>query len=96
MINAFIGGVKQPGLIYLVSRHFGPRSFGTLLGTIGTSTAIAAGVGPMLGSYVYDVTGAYTIVLWAALPCMAVAAVFYSLLDRYPESWTERGSAPLS
>lgn len=84
-IGSVMSGVKYSGIVYLVSRHFGPKSFGTLFGTVSIAPAIAAGVGPVLASYVYDVTRSYSLAIWAALPAMLIAALFVSLLSRYPE-----------
>lgn len=80
-----MSGVKYSGIVYLVSRHFGPKSFGTLFGTVSVAPAIAAGVGPVLASYVYDVTRSYSLAIWATLPAMAIAAGLVAMLSRYPD-----------
>jgi MFS family permease len=85
MIGGFMSGVKYSGMVYLVSRHFGPRSFGTLFGTISSAPALSAGVGPVVASYIFDVTRSYMLVIWGAFPCMLVAAALVSLLSRYPD-----------
>lgn len=85
MIGGFMSGVKYSGMVYLVSRHFGPKSFGTLFGTISTAPAISAGVGPVVASYIYDVTRSYMLVIWGAFPCMLIAAALVTLLSRYPD-----------
>jgi MFS family permease len=83
--GSVMSGVKYSGIVYLVSRHFGPKSFGTLFGTVSIAPAIAAGVGPVLASYIYDVTRSYSLAIWAALPAMVIAALLVSLLSRYPD-----------
>jgi MFS family permease len=85
IVGAVMSGVKYAGIVYLVSRHFGPRSFGTLFGAVSTAPAVAAGVGPVLASYAFDVTKSYSLAIWAALPAMATAALLVSLLSRYPD-----------
>ena len=85
MFGSVMSGVKYSGIVYLVSRHFGPKSFGTLFGTVSIAPAIAVGVGPMLASYVYDVTRSYSLAIWATLPAMAFAALLVTLLSRYPD-----------
>jgi MFS family permease len=85
MFGSVMSGVKYSGIVYLVSRHFGPKSFGTLFGTVSTAPAVAAGVGPVLASYVYDVTRSYSLAIWATLPAMALAALLVILLGRYPD-----------
>ncbi len=83
--GSIMSGVKYSGIVYLISRHFGPKSFGTLFGTVSIAPAIAVGVGPMLASYVYDVTRSYSLAIWATLPAMVVAAALILLLSRYPD-----------
>lgn len=85
MFGSVASGVKYSGMVYLVSRHFGPKSFGTLFGTVSIAPAVAVGVGPMLASYVYDVTRSYSLAIWATLPAMAIAALLITLLSRYPD-----------
>ena len=84
-LGSLMSGVKYSGIVYLVSRHFGPRSFGTLFGTVSVAPAIAAGVGPVLASYVYDVTRSYSLAIWASLPAIALAAMLVAMLSRYPD-----------
>ncbi|SFF77072.1 Nitrate/nitrite transporter NarK [Novosphingobium sp. CF614] len=85
MFGSVMSGVKYSGIVYLVSRHFGPKSFGTLFGTVSIAPAISAGVGPVLASYVYDVTKSYSLAIWATLPSVAIAALLIALLSRYPD-----------
>jgi MFS family permease len=85
MIGSISSGVKYSGIVYLVGRHFGPKSFGTLFGTVSIAPAIAVGVGPMIASFVYDVTRSYSLAIWATLPAMALAAGLILMLGRYPE-----------
>ena len=85
IFGAVMSGVKYAGIVYLVSRHFGPRSFGTLFGAVSTAPAVAAGVGPVLASYAFDVTRSYSLAIWAAIPSTLVAALLVTLLSRYPD-----------
>lgn len=85
IFGSVMSGVKYSGIVYLVSRHFGPKSFGTLFGTVSIAPAVAAGVGPVLASYVYDVTKSYSLAIWATIPAMTAAALLLSLLSRYPD-----------
>jgi MFS family permease len=85
MIGSISSGVKYSGIVYLVGRHFGPKSFGTLFGTVSIAPAIAVGVGPMIASFVYDVTRSYSLAIWATLPAMALAAGLILMLGRYPD-----------
>jgi len=85
ILGSVMNGVKYSGIVYLVSRHFGPKSFGTLFGTVSTAPAVAAGVGPLLASYTYDVTKSYSPAIWATIPLMAVAALLITLLSHYAD-----------
>ncbi len=84
-INAFAGGVKAPAVVYLVTRYFGPRSFGTLYGTISISQALAVGIGPLIANHTFDVSGDYTPVLWIAIPAVLISTTLYALLGAHPE-----------
>jgi MFS family permease len=85
IFGSVMSGVKYSGIVYLVGRHFGPKSFGTLFGTVSIAPAIAVGVGPVLASYVFDVTRSYELAIWATLPAMVIAALLVALLSRYPD-----------
>ena len=85
VINGFMSGVKFPGIVYLVSRYFGARSFGTLYGTVSIASSVSSGLGPLLGNYVYDVTRSYVPVLWAAIPAIILASLLFAALGRSPE-----------
>lgn len=89
--GSVMSGVKYSGIVYLVSRHFGPKSFGTLFGTVSIAPAIAAGVGPVLASYVYDVTRTYSLAIWSSIPAIAIASLLVALLSRYPDFETRHG-----
>jgi MFS family permease len=82
LLAAFLGGVKYPAVVYLVNLYFGPRSFGTLYGTISIAAALAVGAGPLAANYVFDVNKSYSPVLWAVIPALAVAAALYASLGR--------------
>lgn len=78
------GGAKIGALAYLSSRHLGARAFGTLYGAINSMLALAVGTAPVLANLVYDRTQSYEPVLWAALPCLALASLVYLSLGAYP------------
>lgn len=73
-------GAEVDAVAYLVGRHFGMRSFGTLYGTLSGFTAMATGVGPMLVNYSYDLTSSYSAALSVQAPlCLAAVALFATL-----------------
>lgn len=77
-------GPKMGAIIYLASRHFGPRSFGTLFGTIHAMLALGVGLGPLLANLLFDAQGSYSMVLWAALAVMVVVATIFLSLGSTP------------
>src|SRR5690606_11455031 len=79
-------GAELDLLAYITSRYFDLRYFGTLFGTIGGFVTLAGGIGPVVLSYVYDMTGSYVPALLAAIPISLLAALLFLLLGPYPEN----------
>lgn len=88
-----VGGAKIPSIAYLASKHLGPRAFGTLYGTINASVALSVAIGPFAANLVYDATKSYDLVMWAAVPLLAIAALLYASLGRYPDFAASRPTA---
>jgi len=84
-IYGLLGGAKVPAVVYLASKHFGQRAFGTLYGAINTMIALGVGLGPVMANLVYDIVRSYVPVMWTAIPFVLVAAGLYSTLGRYPD-----------
>lgn len=84
VIYGLTAGSKMAAIIYLAGRHFGTRAFGTLFGAIQASTALGVGVGPILASLVYDLTGSYQMVLVSVIPMLMLIALCFAALGRYP------------
>lgn len=85
IVYGLMGGAKIGAIAYLSSRHLGAKAFGTLYGAINSMLALAVGTAPVLANYVYDQTQSYAPVMWAAIPIMALAALVYLSLGRYPD-----------
>jgi MFS family permease len=88
-IYGLLGGAKVPAVVYLASRHFGQRAFGTLYGAVNTMIALGVGLGPLIANHVYDITRSYTPVMWTAVPFLAIAALLYLSLGPYPDFPTD-------
>lgn len=71
---------------YLATRYFGLRSYGTLMGFIGSIGSIAIGLGPFLSGWVFDATKSYDLVLIAGIPISIVGALLLLTLGRYPDA----------
>src|SRR5262249_3522836 len=64
---------------YLTSRYFGLARFGAVFGMIGGLLTLAAGIGPLAVSRVYDLQHSYRPVLWAIIPiCLLSSMLFLS------------------
>ena len=74
------GGMKMNAIVYLVSTHLGPRSFGLFYGTISTTTTVAMGLGPLFANHIFDVTQSYWPVIWAAVPGFLASAVLFAII----------------
>jgi MFS family permease len=72
-------------LVYLTTRHFGMRAFGTIFGFISAALTIASGVGPVLASRLYDMSGDYHLLMAAGIPMSVVAGLVMLWLGDYPE-----------
>ncbi len=93
VFNGAMNSLKYPGMVYLLSRHVGPKSFGTLFGTVSTAMSIAGGIAPVVANHIFDVTRSYDLVLWATIPPFVIAAVLFALLGRYPDFDQSEASA---
>lgn len=78
-------GAELDAVAYLATRHLGIRSFGVLFGTIAGLLSLSSGVGPLIVSYIFDVTRSYVPVLWAYMPLCGLAAILFLSLGRYPD-----------
>jgi MFS family permease len=78
-------GAELNVIAYLVTRHFGLRSFGVTFATIGGFMAIANGAGPVGISFIYDVTASYRLGLLASIPISIASALLILSLGHFPE-----------
>jgi MFS family permease len=78
-------GAQLQLLVYLTTRHFGMRSFGTIFGFISWSLTIASGLGPVLAGRIYDKTGNYQLLLMAGIPLSIVASLMLAWVGDYPD-----------
>lgn len=81
----FAGGSKQQISSYLTSIYAGPRNFGTIFGFMSSIAALSAGLGPLLGSLAYDLTGSYSPFLYVGIPCSVLAGCFLLRLGPRPD-----------
>src|ERR1700722_6325120 len=86
-------GAQLQLIVYLTTRHFGMRAFGTIFGFISCSLTFASGVGPILASRIYDKTGDYQLLLMAGIPLSIVAGLVMLWVGDYPEMREARAMA---
>lgn len=84
-LYGLVGGAKIPAIAYLAGKHLGQRAFGTLYGTISACVALSVALGPVAANLIYDATKSYDLVMWAAVPALLLAGVFYATLGAYPD-----------
>jgi predicted MFS family arabinose efflux permease len=58
ILGASAGG-QLTMLAFMTTRHFGLRAFGAIFGVIAISVTVGTGAGPLIASYLYDVTKGY-------------------------------------
>ena len=74
------GGASLTLVTVLVSRYFPSAVFGVVYGTVMSITALAAAIGPLAASLIYDAAGAYAPAFWVGVPMALVAALLMQRL----------------
>jgi len=70
---------------YLLTRHFGLRSFSTLYGLTWTFYAAAGAIGPVILGRAFDLTGSYVSLLSMLAAALGIAAAANLFLPRYSD-----------
>jgi predicted MFS family arabinose efflux permease len=78
-------GAQTALQIYLASRHFGLRAFGTLVSLIAMTFTITTGIGPFLAGYLFDIAGDYHLLLLATIPTAILGSLILLWIGRYPD-----------
>ncbi len=89
-LTGFSFGSEMDITIYLASRYFGMRAYGTILGTIIAVMLIGTGAGSTLAGHAFDMTGSYDIFLMAVAPLVVLASMMTRSLGPYPD-FSEKG-----
>jgi len=70
---------------YLTTQYAGIRHFGKIFGVVSSTMALAGGIGPFAAGLLFDVTGAYTWFMIAAIPLALLAGLAVFRLGAYVE-----------
>ena len=68
-------GSEVDVIVYLTTRHFGLKNFGTLYGGMLLALSLGTAFGPLAAAQVYDQTGNYNAFLTLTIVCMAGSAL---------------------
>ena len=81
----FASGGTLHSSTYLATRYAGVRHFGKIFGIISSLMGFAGGIGPWIAGLIYDGTGSYTPLMYAAIPMALIAGLLVCRLGPYAE-----------
>lgn len=84
ILTGFLWLATVPPTSGLVAQMFGLRYMGTLYGIVFLNHQLGSFLGVWLGGYLYDETGAYTVVWWSAAGIALVTALIHIFIDERP------------
>lgn len=84
-------GSEVDVIVYLTTRHFGLKNFGTLYGGLLTALSLGTASGPLAAAAIYDRHGSYELFLVLTIVCMAGSSV--ALLTMPDPAYTAREPA---
>jgi MFS family permease len=79
-IFGLASGANMALVTVIVARYFDARVFGVVFGVVMSLTALAAAIGPLAISVIYDSAGSYAPAFWAGVPIALIAAVLMQRL----------------
>jgi len=91
----FCAGAEFDAFIYLSSRFFGLKAFGTLFGVVETAMYAGIATGPIMAGAAFDATGSYRPFLIIAIPLSLLGSLAVLLLGPYPIHATSRNPGSL-
>ncbi|MBN8818847.1 MAG: MFS transporter [Sphingomonas sp.] len=87
-------GSQYGALPYFISRYFGMRAFGAIIGTMYSAVIAIQGITPVLLDHGYDVQGTYRFAVLVACAALAGATALLVLLPGYPDPAEAGPAAP--
>ena len=86
IMTGFLWLATVPPTSGLVAQMFGLKYMGTLYGIVFLNHQLGSFLGVWLGGYLYDTTGSYNNVWWAAAAIALVTAAIHIVIDERPVS----------
>lgn len=84
IVTGFLWLATVPPTSGLVAQMFGLKHMGTLYGIVFLNHQLGSFMGVWLGGYLYDSTGAYTLVWWSAAAIALITALIHIVIDERP------------
>lgn len=92
LVGVTSGAVLQMSA-YLTTRYVGLRAYGQVYGLCMGMLAVAGGVGPLIGGWIYDLTGSYAGLFLAGVPVYLLSFALMASLGPYPRFEPEEPAA---
>ncbi|MCL6414030.1 MFS transporter [Aestuariirhabdus sp. Z084] len=84
IVTGFLWLATVPPTSGLVAQMFGLKFMGTLYGIVFLNHQLGSFLGVWVGGYLYDQTGAYTVVWWSAAGIALLTALIHIIIDERP------------
>jgi hypothetical protein len=72
-------------MVYMTTRHFGLRAFGSIFGFITIGLTASSGAGPFVASFLFDLTGSYQLLLTIGIPTAILGSLVMLSVGGYPD-----------
>lgn len=82
----FALGGQLEMVVYLTTRHFGLRAFGSIFGFITIGLTASSGAGPFIAGWLFDISGGYQLVLTIGIPAALFGSLVMLSIGHYPET----------
>ena len=83
-VGLAIGG-EYDTVLYMSSRFFGLKAFGTLFGVVATILTAGFALGPLIAGRIFDLTGDYQLYFIGTVPLTLIAVLLIATLGPYPD-----------
>ena len=89
-------GSEVDVIVYLTTRHFGLKNFGTLYGGLLTALSLGTAFGPLVAAALHDSSGSYQPFLWLTVLSMMGSALALVTLPPPPLEFAQKESQTAS